>query len=135
MAGTLPRLAAGVVFAALLGALPLLAQQTPPRASGPDAAAAAILRSYQPVTAARLLQPEDANWLMIRRTYDGWGYRPLDQISTGNVAQLKPVWSLPTGVDTNITPPFTIGAASWTRSTPVGRLHTGLSCATLPVEI
>ena len=99
MAGTLPRLAAGVVFAASLGALPLLAQQNPPRASGPDAAAAAILRSYQPVTAARLLQPEDANWLMIRRTYDGWGYSPLDQISTSNVARLKPVWSLPTGVD------------------------------------
>ena len=99
MAGTFPRLAAGVVFAALLGALPLLAQQNPPRASGPDAAAAAILRSYQPVTAARLLQPEDANWLMIRRTYDGWGYSPLDQITTSNVARLKPVWSLPTGVD------------------------------------
>ena len=53
--------------------------------------------SYQPVTAARLLQPEDANWLMIRRTYDGWGYSPLDQITTANVAQLKPVWSIPTG--------------------------------------
>ena len=103
MAGTYPRLAGGIVLAAAaaasLGALPLLAQQNPPRASGPDAAAAAILRSYQPVTAARLLQPEDANWLMIRRTYDGWGYSPLDQISTSNVAQLKPVWSLPTGVD------------------------------------
>jgi len=99
MAGTLPRLGAGVLLAASLGALPLLAQQNPPPASGPDAAAAAILRSYQPVAAARLLKPEDANWLMIRGTYDGWGYSPLDQISTTNVARLKPVWSIPTGVD------------------------------------
>ena len=99
MAGTLLRLVAGVVLAAALGALPLLAQQNPPRGSGPDARGAAILRTYQPVTAARLLSPEDANWLMIRRTYDGWGYSPLDQITTANVARLTQVWTLPTGVD------------------------------------
>jgi alcohol dehydrogenase (cytochrome c) len=29
---------------------------------------------------------------MIRRTYDGWGYSPLDQITPANVARLKPVW-------------------------------------------
>jgi hypothetical protein len=34
----------------------------------------AVLRAYQPVTAARLKNPESSNWLMIRRTYDGWGY-------------------------------------------------------------
>jgi alcohol dehydrogenase (cytochrome c) len=99
MAGALPRLAGGAVLAASLGVLPLLAQQNPPRAAAPDAPAAAILRSYQPVSAARLLNPEDANWLMIRRTYDGWGYSPLDQITTANVARLKQVWTLPTGVD------------------------------------
>jgi alcohol dehydrogenase (cytochrome c) len=103
MAGTLPRLVGGAVLAAVIaaspGALPLVAQQNPPRAAAPDAAAAAILRSYQPVTDARLLTPEDAGWLMIRRTYDGWGYSPLDQITTGNVARLKQVWTMPTGVD------------------------------------
>jgi alcohol dehydrogenase (cytochrome c) len=93
------RLVAGVAIAASLGALPLVAQQNPPRGSGPDAAAAAILRSYQPVTETRLLNPEDANWLMVRRTYDGWGYSPLDQITTANVARLTQVWTLPTGVD------------------------------------
>ncbi len=41
----------------------------------------AVLRDYQPVTADRLKNPEDGNWLMIRRTYDGWGYSPLDQIT------------------------------------------------------
>jgi len=56
-----------------------------------------ILQNYKPVTAERLKQPEDGDWLMYRRTYDGWGYDPLSQISTENVARLKPVWSLQTG--------------------------------------
>jgi len=49
----------------------------------------AVLRDYQPVTAERLKNPEAGNWLMIRRTYDGWGYSPLDQITPANVARLK----------------------------------------------
>jgi alcohol dehydrogenase (cytochrome c) len=52
---------------------------------------------YQPVTAERLLNPEDGDWLMIRRTYDGWGYSPLDQLTPANVARLKPVWVFSTG--------------------------------------
>ena len=36
---------------------------------------------------------------MIRRTYDGWGYSPLDQITPANVARLQPVWVFSTGVD------------------------------------
>jgi alcohol dehydrogenase (cytochrome c) len=36
------------------------------------------LKEYKPVTAQRLLKPEDGDWLMLRRTYDGWGYSPLD---------------------------------------------------------
>jgi alcohol dehydrogenase (cytochrome c) len=55
------------------------------------------LRDYQPVTAQRLLRPEDGEWLMIRRTYDGWGYSPLDQINASNVSRLRPVWSFSTG--------------------------------------
>ena len=35
---------------------------------------------------------------MIRRTYDGWGYSPLDQITPANVARLQPVWVFATGV-------------------------------------
>jgi alcohol dehydrogenase (cytochrome c) len=56
-----------------------------------------VLRNYQPVTAERLAKPEDNNWLMIRRTYDGWGYSPLEQITPANVAKLKPVWVFSTG--------------------------------------
>ena len=57
----------------------------------------AILQNYQPVTAERLQNPEDGNWLMIRRTYDGWGYSPLAQITPENVKQLHPVWVFATG--------------------------------------
>jgi alcohol dehydrogenase (cytochrome c) len=48
------------------------------------------------VTAERLKNPEPGNWLMIRRTYDGWGYSPLDQITPANVKRLKPVWVMST---------------------------------------
>src|SRR5579864_4888750 len=64
---------------------------------GPPPPMPAILQNYQPVTAERLLKPEDGNWLMIRRTYDGWGYSPLDQITPANVARLRPVWGAATG--------------------------------------
>ena len=57
----------------------------------------ALLQAYQPVTAERLLHPGDGEWLMIRRTYDGWGYSPLAQITTANVARLQPLWVFATG--------------------------------------
>src|SRR6516165_4129825 len=63
----------------------------------PQAPMPAVLQNYQPVTAQRLQKPEDGNWLMIRRTYDGWGYSPLDQITPANVSRLRPVWSFATG--------------------------------------
>ena len=55
-----------------------------------------ILQNYKPVTAERLLKPEDSDVLMVRRTYDGWGYSPLKQINTSNVSRLEPVWSFAT---------------------------------------
>jgi alcohol dehydrogenase (cytochrome c) len=57
-----------------------------------------ILLNYKPVDAERLKRPADDDWLMIRRTYDGWGYSPLDQITPANVARLQPMWSFSTGV-------------------------------------
>jgi len=70
----------------------------PPVPPGPPLPTPAILQKYQPVTAERLLKPSDGDWLMIRRTYDGWGYSPLDQITTSNVARLQPVWVFSTAV-------------------------------------
>ena len=56
-----------------------------------------VLRNYASVTADRLKNPEDGNWLMIRRTYNGWGYSPLDQITPANVRRLRPIWGFSTG--------------------------------------
>ena len=80
-------------FATALTAAPQT-PQAPPAAPVPLA-----LQNYKPVTAERLKHPEDRDWLMIRRTYDGWGYSPLTQITTKNAAQLQPVWVLATGVN------------------------------------
>src|SRR5439155_7350203 len=57
----------------------------------------AVLRNYSSVTADRLKNPEDGNWLMIRRSYNGWGYSPLDQITPANVRRLRPIWGFSTG--------------------------------------
>ena len=48
---------------------------------------------FVPVTDAMLQSPGDADWLMWRRTLDGWGYSPLDQISRDNVGDLRMVWT------------------------------------------
>ena len=53
---------------------------------------------YVPVTDQRLRDPEPGNWLMYRRTYNGWGYSPLRQIRSQNVVDLKPAWVFSTGV-------------------------------------
>ena len=68
-----------------------------PEAPAPPVPMPAVLRDYQPVTAERLKNPEDGNWLSIRRTYNGWGYSPLDQITAENVKGLQPVWIFSTG--------------------------------------
>ena len=46
-----------------------------------------------PVTDAELQNPSADEWLMWRRTLDGWGYSPLDEINRDNVHQLRMVWS------------------------------------------
>ncbi len=56
------------------------------------------LPPYNPVTDARLLNPEASNWLMYRGSYDSHGYSVLDQINTDNVAELAMVWSFSTGL-------------------------------------
>ena len=65
--------------------------------AGPPAPVPAILQNYAPVTEARLKNPEENNWLLLRRTYNGWGYSPLKQITTANVTRLRPVWGYSTG--------------------------------------
>ena len=79
-------------MASAILASPLIAQ----RGAAPAAAVPAALRDYQSVTAERLLKPEEQNWLMIRRTYDGWGFSPLAEIKTDNVSRLQQVWRVST---------------------------------------
>ena len=72
--------------------------KTAAMAPAPRARATAGPTSYTPVTDQRLVNPEAENWLMYRRTYDGWGYSPLEQITPANAATLVPVWTFSTGV-------------------------------------
>jgi alcohol dehydrogenase (cytochrome c) len=84
-------------------ALRVPGQQPPPPAQPaapplPPAPMPAILKNYKPVTSDRLKKPEDGDWLTVRRTYDGWGYSPLQQITPANVGRLQPAWVFSTGV-------------------------------------
>ena len=40
-----------------------------------------------------LQNPAPSDWLTWRRTLDGWGYSPLDQVTRENVAELQMVWT------------------------------------------
>ena len=61
--------------------------------SAPTFAQAPSSDSFVPVTDAMLHNPAPEDWLMWRRTLDGWGYSPLDQITRDNVGDLRMVWT------------------------------------------
>ena len=67
----------GIILAALAA--------TPARAQDAD--------RIRPVTDAELLDPSPDEWLMWRRTLNGWGYSPLDQVNRDTVGSLRLVWS------------------------------------------
>ncbi len=72
-----------LLAACVLGSLGVgfgAAAQTPPQA-------------FVPVTDAMLRNPPPGDWLMFRRTYNAWGYSPLDQIDRKNVNGLQLVWT------------------------------------------
>jgi alcohol dehydrogenase (cytochrome c) len=79
-------------------------------ASGPSArlgvTVAGTVRSYASVTDAMLVHPSDNDWLMYRRTYQGWSYSPLTQIDARNVnsLQLKWSWAMNEGGASEVTP-------------------------------
>ena len=70
----------------------LVAQTAPPQAPQSPTA-------FVPVSDEMLWKPNPANWLSWRRTLDGWGYSPLDQINRSNVSRMRMVWArgLPAG--------------------------------------
>src|SRR5258706_13883845 len=65
-------------------------------------------RNLTPVTDAILRNPPASDWLMWRRTFDGYGYSPLAQINKNNVKDLQGAW------------PWSMGPGA-TESTPVVR--------------
>jgi PQQ-dependent dehydrogenase (methanol/ethanol family) len=75
---------AGVLFT-VIAALGLRAQQ--------PAAPAPPVPKITPVTDAMLQNPDPNEWLMWRRTLNGWGFSPLDQIRKSNVKDLRMVWT------------------------------------------
>src|SRR5215510_11908451 len=94
---SLSKNASAILLLALLMPASRAPRAQPPAAQQPAPPVPAILQSYKPVTTERLKNPEDGDWLMIRRTYNGWGHSTLKQINTGNVSRLQPVWVMSTG--------------------------------------
>ena len=78
--------------------------------------------AYTPVTDERLQSPADGDWLMYRRTYDSWGYSPLDQITAANVTDLEPVWLLSTGVTSGHESPPVVNDGVMFITTPEDRV-------------
>ena len=92
-----PRLSASALLAAAAAVMSF--------AAGAVTAHAQPAREFVPVTDAMLQDPDPADWPMWRRTLDGWGYSPLDQVNRENVGELQMAWSraLPQGTQ-EVTP-------------------------------
>jgi len=63
-------------------------------------------QDFTPVTDAMLADPDPADWLSWRRTLDGQGYSPLDQINRDNVGELRLAWSWGMEPGVNATTPI-----------------------------
>ena len=66
----------------------------------------AQVADFTPVTDAMLQNPPPEDWLSWRRTLDGQGHSPLDQITTGNVDRLRLAWSWSLGAGSQQTTPI-----------------------------
>jgi alcohol dehydrogenase (cytochrome c) len=57
------------------------------------------LDDYVPISDAMLRSPSPNDWLMIRGNYQAWSYSPLEEITAGNVDELRLqwVWSMTDG--------------------------------------
>ena len=70
-----------------------------------DSIAPAQVKDFKPVTDAMLQNPDPADWINWRRTYNTWGYSPLRQINKQNVHQLQLAWAWAMGAgDSEPTP-------------------------------
>ncbi len=53
---------------------------------------AGTVDDYRPVTDEMLRDPDDGDWLMIRRNYEAWSYSPLADVDRSNVGGLELAW-------------------------------------------
>ena len=59
------------------------------------------ITDFEPITEQELLDPDDEDWIIYRRTYDSQGFSPLDQINRSNVDGLRLAWVWAMGDGTN----------------------------------
>ncbi len=79
--------------------------------------------SYASVTDDRLIDAgKDDGWLMYRHTFDSQGYSSNDQISTSNVATLKPVFTYDTGLKQGHEAPPIVNGRFMYLTTPLDHL-------------
>ncbi len=53
---------------------------------------AGTVDGYRPVTDEMLRDPDDGDWLMIRRNYEAWSHSPLADVDRANVGELELAW-------------------------------------------
>ena len=53
---------------------------------------AGTVEGYRPVTDEMLRDPDDGDWLMIRRNYEAWSHSPLADVDRSNVGGLELAW-------------------------------------------
>lgn len=79
-------------------------------------------QGFPRVTDAMLENPSDGDWPMWRRTLNGWGYSPLDEINQRNVDALEEVWSVPLGPGTQEPTPLVYDGVLYLPD-PEDRIH------------
>ena len=84
--------------------------------SAPAVAGAQSTGEFVPVTDEMLQNPAAGDWLSWRRTPDGWGYSPLDQIDRDNVHRIRMVWTRGSPRDGRRAPRWPTAASSTCRS-------------------
>jgi alcohol dehydrogenase (cytochrome c) len=115
LTGALAASALGVTLSAAWGGQQTFLSPTDPPPKPPMPA---ILQQYAAVTTERLKRPDPGDWLMLRGTYDGWGYSPLDQITPQNASRLQPVWVFATGATNGHEAPALVNRGVMFVSTP-----------------
>lgn len=91
--------------------------------------AAAQSPPFKPLTDEVLRNPAPDDWPMWRRTYNSWGYSPLDRINAKNVGTLQLAWSFAMGPGNRSEPTPTVANGIMFLSSPNDLTH-ALNAAT-----